>query len=75
MTDKRLRRGTHTSVAALEKDIHNWISTWNENPKPFAWTKPPTRYSTDSPHIYSGFLARATRLVRYFARPQDVPRA
>jgi hypothetical protein len=36
---KRLRRGTHTSVAALEKDIRNWISTWNENPKPFAWTK------------------------------------
>jgi transposase len=39
LTDKRLRRGTHTSVAALEKDIRNWISTWNENPKPFAWTK------------------------------------
>jgi hypothetical protein len=33
LTDKRLRRGTHTSVAALEKDIRNWISTWNEKPK------------------------------------------
>jgi hypothetical protein len=39
LTDKRLRRGTHTSVAALEKDIRSWISTWNEDPKPFAWTK------------------------------------
>jgi hypothetical protein len=29
----------HTSVAALEADIRHWIDTWNENPKPFAWTK------------------------------------
>lgn len=24
---------------ALEKDIRNWIKTWNDNPRPFAWTK------------------------------------
>jgi hypothetical protein len=24
---------------ALEKDLRNWIATWNENPKPFTWTK------------------------------------
>ena len=39
LTDKRLRRGTHTSVAALEKDIRDWIAAWNQDPKPFAWTK------------------------------------
>jgi transposase len=39
LTDKRLRRGTHTSLAALEKDLRDWINTWNQNPKPFAWTK------------------------------------
>jgi len=39
LTDKKLRRGTHTSVPALEKDIRAWITTWNENPKPFAWNK------------------------------------
>ncbi len=39
LTDKKLRRGTHTSVPALEKDIRDWITTWNENPKPFAWNK------------------------------------
>ena len=39
LTDKKIRRGAHTSVQALEKDIRNWITTWNENPKPFAWTK------------------------------------
>lgn len=39
LTDKQLRRGTHRSIQALEKDIRDWIKNWNENPKPFAWTK------------------------------------
>lgn len=39
LTDKQIRRGTHKSLQALEKDIRNWIKTWNENPRPFAWTK------------------------------------
>jgi hypothetical protein len=30
-----LPRGVHTSVYALEKDIRDWITNWNENPKPF----------------------------------------
>lgn len=39
LTDKKLRRGVHRSVPALEKDIRTWISNWNENPRPFTWTK------------------------------------
>ncbi|MGC0367537.1 hypothetical protein ABH922_005589 [Rhodococcus sp. 27YEA15] len=39
LTDQLLRRGVHTSVASLEKDVREWIADWNENPKPFAWTK------------------------------------
>lgn len=39
LTDKLIRRGVHTSVQALENDIRTWIQTWNEDPKPFAWTK------------------------------------
>ena len=39
LTDKLIRRGVHTSVQALENDIKDWIATWNENPRPFAWTK------------------------------------
>jgi transposase len=39
LTDKQLRRGVHKSVQALENDIRAWITTWNENPRPFAWTK------------------------------------
>ena len=39
LTDKLIRRGVHTSVAALENDIQAWIDTWNENPRPFTWIK------------------------------------
>lgn len=39
LTDQLLRRGVHKSVAALEKDVREWIKNWNDNPKPFAWTK------------------------------------
>jgi transposase len=39
LTDQLLRRGVHKSVQALEKDVRDWIKTWNENPKPFVWTK------------------------------------
>lgn len=39
LTDKLVRRGVHTSVKALENDIRAWIDTWNQDPKPFTWTK------------------------------------
>jgi transposase len=39
LTDNKLRRGTHRSIQALEKDIRDWIAAWNDNPKPFTWTK------------------------------------
>ncbi|MEU9418142.1 IS630 family transposase, partial [Streptomyces sp. NPDC048272] len=39
LTNKQIRRGVHKSVPALEKDIRNWIATWNQDPKPFVWTK------------------------------------
>jgi transposase len=39
LTGKRLRRGVHRSVQALEKDIHSWIRGWNEDPRPFVWHK------------------------------------
>jgi transposase len=39
LTDKKLRRGAHRSIQALENDIRDWIRTWNENPRPFTWTK------------------------------------
>jgi transposase len=39
LTTKALRRGTHRSVRALNADIRAWIETWNENPRPYVWTK------------------------------------
>jgi transposase len=39
LTDKLIRRGVHTSVQALENDIREWIATWNDDPRPFTWTK------------------------------------
>ncbi|MDT7641704.1 MAG: hypothetical protein QOC83_5992, partial [Pseudonocardiales bacterium] len=39
LTDKKLRRGAHKNIYALERDIREWITNWNDNPKPFAWTK------------------------------------
>jgi transposase len=39
LTSKWLKRGTHRSVAELTASIQAWIDTWNENPRPFVWTK------------------------------------
>jgi transposase len=39
LTTKLLQRGVQTSVHALEADIRAWIETWNQDPRPFAWTK------------------------------------
>jgi transposase len=39
LTDQLLRRGVHKSVQALEKDVRDWIKNWNDDPKPFVWTK------------------------------------
>lgn len=39
LTNKKLRRGAHRSVYQLNGDIRAWIKTWNENPRPFVWTK------------------------------------
>jgi transposase len=39
LTSKKLRRGAHRSVQALNADIRAWIETWNDDPKPYVWTK------------------------------------
>jgi transposase len=39
LTSKLLKRGAHRSVRDLNTDIRAWIDTWNENPRPFVWTK------------------------------------
>jgi transposase len=39
LTTKKLRRGAHRSVRQLNADIRAWIETWNDDPRPFVWTK------------------------------------
>jgi transposase len=39
LTTKKLRRGAHRSVRALNADIRAWIQDWNDHPRPYVWTK------------------------------------
>ncbi len=39
LTTKKIRRGAHLSVRALERDIKDWIDHWNDNPRPYVWVK------------------------------------
>jgi transposase len=39
LTNRKLRRSAHRSVIELERDVRQWINEWNNNPKPFVWTK------------------------------------
>ena len=39
VTADLLQRSDHRSVQALEADIRAWVKAWNDNPKPFVWTK------------------------------------
>jgi transposase len=38
ITEKRIRRGSFTSVCSLEKAIREYLEHYNEKPKPFVWT-------------------------------------
>jgi transposase len=39
LTNRKLRRSSHRSVAELEADLKAWSQAWNDDPKPFVWTK------------------------------------
>lgn len=39
LTEKKLRRSAHKSVARLEADVRDYIQVNNESPKPLVWTK------------------------------------
>lgn len=38
ITERCVRRGSHTAVRALEKAMLDYLDRRNENPKPFVWT-------------------------------------
>jgi len=39
LTEKQIRRGVHRSTRELEQAIRDYITTVNDDPKPFRWTK------------------------------------
>jgi len=39
LTTKKLQRSAHRSAKELAADIKAWVTTWNENPRPFVWHK------------------------------------
>jgi len=40
LADRRLARGSFSSVQHLTDAITLWAERWNEDPKPFVWTAP-----------------------------------
>lgn len=42
ITGQAIRRGSFDSVARLERAIMRWLKHWNENARPFQWTKSAT---------------------------------
>jgi transposase len=58
VTADLLQRSDHRSVRALEADIRKWVTAWNENPKPFVWTKTAEQ-----------ILARLGRLIQRTSNP------
>jgi transposase len=39
LTTKNLQRATHRSGGELNTGVRAWIDTWNDNPRPYVWTK------------------------------------
>jgi transposase len=40
LTERRLKKGTFSSVDELQEAIELWAEHWNDDPKPFVWKKP-----------------------------------
>jgi transposase len=68
LTNKRIRRGSFLDVDDLQTAIYEFLSAWNENPKPFVWTATVdsivaklTRCRQTLEQIQPGCTARKTR--------------
>ncbi len=58
LTTKKLQRSTHRSVRALNADIRAWIDTWNDNPKPYVWTKTADQITARTRRLIGDFSLR-----------------
>jgi len=39
LTERQLRRSAHRSTQELEAALHHYVETYNQDPRPFVWTK------------------------------------
>ncbi|MEU5547822.1 IS630 family transposase [Streptomyces sioyaensis] len=62
LADQKIRRGADKNVQTLEADIRAWVKDWNEDPKPFIWTKTAEEISIPLPGSADGSLAQDTSL-------------
>jgi hypothetical protein len=69
ITGKAIRRGSFADVRRLEAAIINWLNHWNENTKPFHWTKSAKVIKTQLTKRYT--YLRDTTLVP--GRPVSAP--
>ena len=75
LTTKLIQRGVHKSVQALEADIRAWIETWNEDPRPYVWTKTADEIPRQHRGILPTDFRRGTLARRGCGSPRTPPRA
>jgi transposase len=51
VTDRVIRRGSFDSVRQLERAIRRYLETWNEDAKPFTWTKSARQIRKSIAHV------------------------
>jgi hypothetical protein len=39
LTARKPKRGVHRTIREPNKDVRAWLDHWNENPRPYLWTK------------------------------------
>jgi transposase len=61
LTDRKLRRSAHRSVAELEAGIRNWIIEWNRDRNHSRGPGPPMRYPGTSQPAAAGLTAQQAR--------------
>ena len=61
ITEKQIRRGVFSSVTDLEQKIEAFLERYNEDPKPFVWTK-----------TVDDILAKVNRARQQLTNPQSV---
>jgi transposase len=57
LTQRQIRRGSHTSVRELQDAISEFIAVHNQNPKPFVWTTTPDQILASINRFASATLA------------------